>query len=142
LRSFNTYFLFHLNPTEPQANGSGSAAHPMNRQHPSPVSNAPQQPQPQPFPRQRQGARVQAPPSSLRLHAEMTSDVFPYPTQEQNHIVASNYNNNHAVSSNNNGGISSSVDSSPTMPLYEGVMEECDREGGFTFSEIGIRYIV
>jgi len=74
--------------------------------------------------------------------AEMTSDVFPYPTQEQNHIVASNYNNNHAASSNNNGGISSSVDSSPTMPLYEGVMEECDREGGFTFSEIGIRYIV
>ncbi|XP_050744248.1 putative uncharacterized protein DDB_G0271606 isoform X2 [Drosophila biarmipes] len=61
--------------------------------------------------------------------AEMTPDVFPYPTQEQNHIVASNYNNNHAVSSNNNNsGISNSVDSSPTMPLYEGVMEECDRE--------------
>eukprot|EP00099_Drosophila_melanogaster_P005549 NP_001246417.1 TAK1-associated binding protein 2, isoform B [Drosophila melanogaster] len=60
--------------------------------------------------------------------ADMTSDVFPYPTQEQNHIVASNYSNNHAVSDNNNIGISNSTDSSPTMPLYEGVMEECDRE--------------
>ncbi|XP_052843060.1 putative uncharacterized protein DDB_G0271606 isoform X2 [Drosophila gunungcola] len=59
---------------------------------------------------------------------EMTSDVFPYPTQEQNHIVASNYSHNHAASNNNNNGISSSVDSSPTMPLYEGVLEDCDRE--------------
>uniref|UniRef100_A0A6P4EJK9 Ataxin-2 homolog isoform X1 n=1 Tax=Drosophila rhopaloa TaxID=1041015 RepID=A0A6P4EJK9_DRORH len=60
---------------------------------------------------------------------EMSTDVFPYPTQEQNHIVASNYSNNYAVSNNNNNsGISSSVDSSPTMPLYEGVLEECDRE--------------
>lgn len=58
----------------------------------------------------------------------MTPDVFPYPTQEQNHIVASNYSNNHAV--NNNGGNSagSSPVSSPTVPLYAGVLEE----GGYT----------
>ncbi|KAH8347842.1 hypothetical protein KR084_001636 [Drosophila pseudotakahashii] len=78
-------------------------------------------------------ANQQPPPPAVLLadglgNAEMTSDVFPYPTQEQNHIVASNYSNNHAASNNNNSGISSSVDSSPTMPLYEGVMEECDRE--------------
>lgn len=70
--------------------------------------------------------------------ADMTSDVFPYPTQEQNHIVASNYSNNHAVSDNNNIGISNSTDSSPTMPLYEGVMEECDREGGLPIIKIGV----
>lgn len=60
---------------------------------------------------------------------EMPTDVFPYPTQAQNHIVASNYSNNQAVSDNNNG--NGSVDSSPTMPLYAGVLEECDREGEF-----------
>ncbi|KAH8336662.1 hypothetical protein KR059_000124 [Drosophila kikkawai] len=59
---------------------------------------------------------------------EMQMDVFPYPTQAQNHIVASNYSNNHVVTDNNNGNGSSSVDSSPTMPLYVGVLEECDRE--------------
>lgn len=58
--------------TEPQANGPGPAANPTNRQHLLPASNASQQQpqqQPQPFPRQRQSARVQAPPSSLRLHS-------------------------------------------------------------------------
>ncbi|KAH8253501.1 hypothetical protein KR032_005769 [Drosophila birchii] len=59
---------------------------------------------------------------------EMQMDVFPYPTQAQNHIVASNYSNNQVVTDNNNGNGSSSVDSSPTMPLYVGVLEECDRE--------------
>ncbi|XP_020800470.1 putative uncharacterized protein DDB_G0271606 isoform X1 [Drosophila serrata] len=59
---------------------------------------------------------------------EMQMDVFPYPTQAQNHIVASNYSNNHVVTDNNNGNGSSSVDSSPTMPLYVGVLEDCDRE--------------
>ncbi|XP_017077153.2 putative uncharacterized protein DDB_G0271606 isoform X2 [Drosophila eugracilis] len=77
-------------------------------------------------------ANQQPPPPAAAVvldglgEADMASDIFPYPTQEQNHIVASNYNNNHAA--NNNNGISSSVDNSPTMPLYEGVMEECDRE--------------
>ncbi|SPP72767.1 putative uncharacterized protein DDB_G0271606 isoform X1 [Drosophila guanche] len=55
-------------------------------------------------------------------------EVFPYPTQPQNHVVASNYNTNHAAD-NNNGVSSSSHDSSPvSMPLYAGVLEECDPE--------------
>ncbi|XP_016999490.3 TGF-beta-activated kinase 1 and MAP3K7-binding protein 3 isoform X1 [Drosophila takahashii] len=83
-----------------------------------PVASVPANQQPQP------------PPAALLADGlgSADMDVFPYPTQEQNHIVASNYSNNHAASNNNNNGISSSVDSSPTMPLYEGVMEECDRE--------------
>ncbi|XP_022225219.2 mediator of RNA polymerase II transcription subunit 15 isoform X2 [Drosophila obscura] len=58
-------------------------------------------------------------------------EVFPYPTQAQNHVVASNYNTNHAAdtSSGNNNNGSSSNDSSPvSMPLYAGVLEECDPE--------------
>ncbi|KAH8400803.1 hypothetical protein KR009_001069 [Drosophila setifemur] len=55
---------------------------------------------------------------------EMSPEVFPYPTQEQNHIVASNYSNNHAVNNNGSNSASSSVVSSPTVPLYAGVLEE------------------
>ncbi|EDV37008.1 uncharacterized protein Dana_GF13242, isoform A [Drosophila ananassae] len=54
----------------------------------------------------------------------MTPDVFPYPTQEQNHIVASNYSNNHAVNNNGGNSATSSPVSSPTVPLYAGVLEE------------------
>ncbi|XP_033149113.1 ataxin-2 homolog [Drosophila busckii] len=52
-------------------------------------------------------------------HCPMTRSNFSYPTQpNQNHVVASNFDNNH------------SADSSPSvthMPLYEGVLPECDQ---------------
>ncbi|EDW10525.2 uncharacterized protein Dmoj_GI18499 [Drosophila mojavensis] len=63
------------------------------------------------------GAAPAAPP-------EMPA-IFPYPTQAQNYIVASNYNNNHLQNNSNSG------DNSPNvthMPLYEGVVPESDRE--------------
>ncbi|XP_062132063.1 ataxin-2 homolog isoform X1 [Drosophila sulfurigaster albostrigata] len=72
------------------------------------VSSQSQQQQPQPQP---------------TAAVEEMAQVFPYPTQAQNHIVASNYNNNHLHNS--------SADNSPSvthMPLYEGVVPECDRE--------------
>ncbi|XP_030566334.1 ataxin-2 homolog [Drosophila novamexicana] len=67
----------------------------------------------------------QAAAASAAAEASEMPEVFPYPTQAQNHVVASNYNNNHLHN------ISNSSDNSPSvthMPLYEGVVPECDRE--------------
>ncbi|EDW72042.1 uncharacterized protein Dwil_GK10734 [Drosophila willistoni] len=81
-------------------------------------------------PRQQQQA-TQVYPSSLDADGSTAAaaaiampEVFPYPTQAANHIVASNYNNN-----NNNDHGSSSTDSSPSVALYNGiVLDEADRE--------------
>ncbi|KAH8298454.1 hypothetical protein KR044_003569 [Drosophila immigrans] len=72
---------------------------------------------------QSQQQQLQSAAAAAAAEDMQMAQVFPYPTQAQNHIVASNYNNNHL---HNN-----SADNSPSvthMPLYEGVVPECDRE--------------
>ncbi|XP_001362052.3 putative uncharacterized protein DDB_G0271606 isoform X1 [Drosophila pseudoobscura] len=98
----------------------------------APYAAAACEPQQPAVPPPRQPPSAVAAASLLSIDGLSPSDcdmpeVFPYPTQAQNHVVASNYNTNHAAetsSGNDNSGNSSPV----SMPLYAGVLEECDPE--------------